>query len=186
MTTLNHNLPLEDYRGYLKVLAQNSAREELRGKIDASDLVQQTLLKAHQARAQFRGESGAELAAWLRKILSHTLANAARDLQRDKRKAALTRSLEECIENSSCRLEAWLGAQESTPSLRAARNEQLLTLSEALSGLPEPQREALLLKHCQGLTLKQIAEKMGRTTPAVASLLRRGLEALRGEMQGHG
>ena len=117
---------------------------------------------------------------------SFHLSNAARDLNRGKRRSHLERSLEDCIENSSCRLDAWLGAEGSSPSLRATRNEQLLSLSDALAGLPEPQREALLLKHCQELTLKQIAEKMGRTIPAVASLLRRGLEALRCELKDEG
>ena len=175
-------LPLENYRGYLKVLAQAQSREELRGKVDASDLVQQTLLKAHEARAQFRGATGPELAAWLRKILAHTLSNTARDLHRGKRRVSSERSLDDCIEQSSCRLEAWLGAPDPSPSLRAARNEQILSLSDALAGLPEPQREALLLKHCEGLTLNQIAQKMGRTSAAVASLLRRGLHALRTEL----
>jgi len=178
-------LPLEEYRPYLKLLAEANTRfANLRGKLDASDVVQQTLLKAHQAQDQFRGGSGPELAAWLRQILAHTLANAKRDMHRDKRAAGLERSLEDCIETSSCRLEALLGARDSSPSLRAARNEQLLSLSKALAELPEPQREAVLLKHCQELTLKQIAEKMGRTPASVASLLRRGLHALRALMEG--
>lgn len=176
-------LPLENYRPYLKLLAQANARDAFRGKLDASDLVQQTLLKAHESQDQFRGNSSAELAAWLRKILAHTLANAARDLHRDKRSAARERSLEDRIETSSCRLETLLGAHDSSPSLRAARNEQLLALSNALAALPEPQREAVLLKHCQELTLKDIAAKMGRTPASVASLLRRGLHALRAQLQ---
>ncbi len=182
MAPLERNLPLEDYRGYLKLLAQTNARAELRGRVDASDLVQQTLLKAHEARDQFRGSTGPELAAWLRRILAHTLSNAARDMGRDKRRRALEFSLDDCVENSSRRLETWLSGRESSPSLRAARNEQLLALSNALAALPEPQREALLLKHCQELSLKQIAEKMGRTPAAVASLLRRGLSVLRQEL----
>jgi len=48
-----------------------------------------------------------------------------------------------------------------------------------LADLPEPQREVVLLKHCRGQTLQQIADHLGRTVPSVASLLRRGLEALR-------
>jgi RNA polymerase sigma-70 factor (ECF subfamily) len=53
-------------------------------------------------------------------------------------------------------------------------------LAEALSRLPEPQREAVILKHCQGWTLAAIAAHLDRTTAAVASLLRRGLAQLRG------
>jgi DNA-directed RNA polymerase specialized sigma24 family protein len=44
-------------------------------------------------------------------------------------------------------------------------------------------REVLVLKHCQGWTIPQIAERIGRTVPAVASLLRRGLEELRNRLK---
>ena len=50
---------------------------------------------------------------------------------------------------------------------------------EALAELPETMREVVVLKHCQGLTLQQIADRIGKTVPAVASLLRRGLAELR-------
>ena len=61
----------------------------------------------------------------------------------------------------------------------AERNEQLLTLASALGGLPEEQREALLLRYHDGLPLVEIGSRLGRTRPSVASLLRRGLEQLR-------
>ena len=50
-------LEIERYRGYLAALArlQVAARPWLASKLDASDLVQQTLLKAHAARTEFRG-----------------------------------------------------------------------------------------------------------------------------------
>jgi DNA-directed RNA polymerase specialized sigma24 family protein len=41
----------------------------------------------------------------------------------------------------------------------------------------------VVLKHCQGWTLPQIAERIGRTVPSVASLLRRGLEELRNRLK---
>ncbi len=50
---------------------------------------------------------------------------------------------------------------------------------EALAELPDLMREVVVLKHCQGLTLRQIGERIGRSVPAVASLLRRGLAELR-------
>ena len=62
-------------------------------------------------------------------------------------------------------------------TLKEAR--ELLRLADALADLPEPMREVVILKHCRGQTLQQIADHLGKTVPAVASLLRRGLEALR-------
>jgi RNA polymerase sigma-70 factor (ECF subfamily) len=178
------SIALERFREYLRLLARLQLDERLRGKLDPSDLVQQTLLKAYQALGQFRGQSPAEMAAWLRQILANTLANAIRDLARAKRDVALERSLESSLADSSARLEAWLVADQSSPSQLAARNEQLLVLSQAVAELPQDQREVLILRHCQGWSLPQIAEHLGRTRPAVASLLRRGLKQLRSHLQG--
>jgi RNA polymerase sigma factor (sigma-70 family) len=61
----------------------------------------------------------------------------------------------------------------------AERNEELLRLADALTALPDPQREVVVLKHLRGWTLQRMADHIGRTVPAVASLLRRGLEELR-------
>jgi RNA polymerase sigma-70 factor (ECF subfamily) len=176
-------MALERFRHYLRLLARLQLDQRFQGKLDASDLVQQTLLKAHQAFSQFRGRTEAELAGWLRQILARTLADAVRDLGRAKRDIALERSLEQAVEQSSCRLEAWLAAEQSSPSQRAERNEQLVQLAEALDGLPDAQREALVLKHCQGWSLAEIARHMNRTPASVASLLRRGLQQLRGQLR---
>jgi RNA polymerase sigma-70 factor (ECF subfamily) len=172
-------LELERYRNYLHLLARLQLDSRLQAKLDASDLVQQTLLRAHQARDQLRGQTSAEQAAWLRQILAHTLANAVRDLFRQRRDAALERSLDASLANSSARLEAWLVAEQSSPSEQVERNEQLLQMAEALATLPDVQREVLLLHHCQGWTLAQISDHLGRSRAAVASLLRRGLKQMR-------
>ena len=63
--TENAGAALERYRSYLHLLARTQLDGRLRGKFDASDIVQQTLLKAHASLAQFRGQGPAELAGWL-------------------------------------------------------------------------------------------------------------------------
>jgi RNA polymerase sigma-70 factor (ECF subfamily) len=175
-------LSLDRFRGYLHVLARLQLHARFQGKFDASDVVQETLLKAHAARDQFRGHEPAELAAWLRQILARTLADLGRDMGRAKRNVDLERSLEGALEQSSVRLAGWLASDQPSPSQQAVLNEQALRLTEALGQLPELQREALVLKHCEGWSLADIGRHLGRSPAAVASLLRRGLKQLRTTM----
>jgi RNA polymerase sigma-70 factor, ECF subfamily len=174
-------LEIERYRGYLAALArlQVAARPWLAPKLDASDLVQQTLLKAHAARPEFRGHTAAELVAWLRQILNRTLANELRALGQEKRAVGAERSLEADLDASSCRLDAWLAADLTSPSEHVGRAERAAALATAVDSLPTDQREVVLLKHCHGLTLTDIAAQTNRTPAAVAGLLRRGLARLR-------
>jgi RNA polymerase sigma-70 factor, ECF subfamily len=174
----------EQYRDYLLLLARAQLGPLLRGKIDPSDVVQEAMLRAHEHRDQCRGGSEAERAAWLRRILANTLANAARDFSRARRDAALERSLDAALEESSARLEAWLADDRLPPPEAAARGEQVLRLAEHLARLPELQREALLLRHCEGWPVGAIAEHLGRTRASVAALLRRGLRELREFLRG--
>jgi RNA polymerase sigma-70 factor (ECF subfamily) len=171
--------PLERYREYLRLLARLQMDPRLRQKLDPSDVAQETLLQAHAKKDQFRGQCEAELAAWLRRILANTLAMALRRYSRQRRDAALERSLEQAVEASSVRLEAWLTLDDPGPSQQAERNEQLLRLAAALEQLPAEQREALELRHLQGRPVAEIGQLMGRSEASVAGLLRRGLMTLR-------
>ena len=166
---------LEKFRNYLRVLARLQLDPRLQGKMDPSDLVQQTLLKAYQGLGQFRGQTSAEQAAWLRQILANTLANAVRDYGRARRDVDLERSLEADLDRSASGMAGWLAAYQTSPSQAAQRNEELLRLADALAELREPQREVVVLKHLRSWTLQRIADHLGSTVPAVASLLRRGL-----------
>ncbi len=168
---------LEGYRGYLRTIARLQLDHRVRGLLDPSDVVQQTMLKAHENWDQFRGRTDAERAGWLRQILANQLADAAR---RRGWKEARGRSLEADLEASSRRLEGWLAVDDaSSPSVRVSRQEQLLRLAAALEQLPEDQRQAIELCHLQGMTVKDACEAMGRSPASVAGLLRRGLKALR-------
>lgn len=170
---------LESYREYLALLARLQVPRWLQGKLDASDVVQQTLLQAHARGEQFRGRTEAERAAWLRAILKNALAEAVRAFGRRQRDARLERSLEAAVDDSSARLEAMLAGPDSTPSQRAVRHEDLLRLADALAALPEDQRTALELRHLQGRSLAAISQTMNRSEASVAGLIRRGLHTLR-------
>lgn len=188
MITDRDHPPLDRFRGYLVALArlQVAARPWLGAKVDASDLAQQTLLQAHAARAQFRGRTAEELAAWLRQILTRTLANTLRSFGQAKRDVGAERSLAADLDASSSRLDAWLAVDQTSPSEAADAHERAGLLAEAVASLPDDQREVVLAKHCLGLTLAEIGERTGRTTASVAGLLRRGLQTLRERLDGAG
>jgi RNA polymerase sigma-70 factor (ECF subfamily) len=166
------------WRQYLAILAEIQLAPGLRGKIDLSGIVQQTLLEAFRDRKAIAGGPAGE-AAWLRRILAHNLADEARKLATGKRDIARERSLEQSLQASSVRLGDLLAANQSSPSQHAMRDEDARRLAAALAELPDAQREALVLQHWHGWPLARIAEHQGRTKTAVAGLIKRGLEGLR-------
>jgi RNA polymerase sigma-70 factor, ECF subfamily len=166
------------FRAYLRFLAEVEIDSRIRKKVDPSDIVQETLLKAVRSVDGLRGESDAEVAAWLRQILARKLANALRDLSRERRDYRREESLDAALERSSDRLRALFSA-EATASKKFERHQVLLRVSEVLGSLPEDQRRAITYRHLQDMSLDDMARTMDRTPAAVAGLLRRGLKKLR-------
>ncbi len=170
---------LEGYREYLRLLVRLQLGTFLRAKLDASDIVQQVMLHAHENRSQFRGVTESEWLGWLRAILANTLAATARRFDTQSREATRERSLEAELDLSSARLENLLAADQTSPSERVVRVEEVLRLAGALAQLPDDQRRVVELHHLRGLTVAEVAGQMDRTRPAVVGLLFRGLKRLR-------
>ena len=175
MSTEGVGRSVEEYREYLCLLARTQFDPRLQGKLEPSDIVQEALLKAHRACAEVHYLGDAEAAAWLRKILANSMADAVRRFGAQARDVNLERSLEE----SSARLEQWLAAEHSSPSAVAIRHEDRFRLAKALSQLPEDQRRSVELMHLQGLSVNEVGANMGRSPAAVGGLLRRGMRKLR-------
>lgn len=170
---------LEVYREYLRLLARLQLNPRLRSKIDDSDVVQQTLLEAHRCREQFRGTTEAERLAWLRTILANMLARIGRSYSTGARDIQKERSLEAALELSSSRLLSLITADQTSPSGQVACGEDMIRLAQSLQELTEDQRCVIEMHHLQGFTVTKVADLMGKTRPAVAGLLFRGLKRLR-------
>jgi RNA polymerase sigma-70 factor (ECF subfamily) len=151
----------------------------LQGKLDAADIVQETLLQAHRKLGQFRGHTDAELAAWLRAILVNTLAMAARQFEARARDVARERSLQVGRGEATARRKSRSMAVPASPAEHALRQEQLLRLMDALGKLSEDQRRAIEFHHLEGQSLAEVADRMHRSKQAVIGLLFRGLKRLR-------
>jgi RNA polymerase sigma-70 factor (ECF subfamily) len=170
---------LESYRHYLRLLARTGIDVSLRGKADPSDLVQETLLKAHQNFPEFRGGSEAELAAWLRQILVRNLTDLVRRYRRaEARNVAREQSLEQLLGKSSQALDRFV-ANGSSPSQSAQRRELGVVLADALAKLPADYREVIVLRSLEELEWKDVAAQMKRTQGAVRLLWARALKQLK-------
>jgi RNA polymerase sigma-70 factor, ECF subfamily len=179
--------PAEDvlagYRPWLHLLARIQIGSRFQGKFDVSDVVQQAMLEAVKAWPQFRGRTGAERAAWLRKILAHALAHEVRRYAgTDKRDVGREVSLEDALEASSRRLGQTLAAPGSSPSVQADRHETELRLAAALERMPEDYRTVIVLRNLDGLSHEDVASRMGRGVGAVRMLWVRALTRLRQEL----
>jgi RNA polymerase sigma-70 factor, ECF subfamily len=169
----------EDHVDYLRMLARIELDKRLNAKAGPSDIVQETLLRAHANRAQFRGGSEAEYRAWLRRILANVMANIVEHYKAKKRDVDLERSLNDSLGDTSTRLEALIQDTRESPSGAVFRRERLLRLNSALARLPADQRRAVEFRYAYGHTVMEISAAMNRTPTSVAGLLRRGLSGLR-------
>src|SRR5262249_57405705 len=113
---------LEPYRDYLRLLASHQLGPRLRGKMDLSGVVQETLFEAHREIARGAKVPPNEHLPWLRRILANNLADQARRLTAGKRDVGREVSLQESIELSSQRLEEWL-ANAKPASLSEGKEE---------------------------------------------------------------
>jgi RNA polymerase sigma-70 factor (ECF subfamily) len=170
---------LERHRGFLLLLARCQVPPWLRADCDPEGAVQQTFLLATKSWHQFRGGPEAALRGWLRTILKNVLLG----WQAPQGRAA---SLNRAVLGSSRRLEKFLADEQSTPSRRLMREEQLVRLADALARLPEDQRQAVPFHHLDGLSNAAVGARMGRSKEAVAGLLFRGLRQLRDHLAGPG
>jgi RNA polymerase sigma-70 factor (ECF subfamily) len=168
----------ERARPYLRLLAQTNLGERLKQKVDASDVVQQALLKAHEDRDQFKGESEQQLVAWLKTILKNRLIDMARHWKGQKRDIDRDVNLQQKVDDSFRRVDDWLAMSQTSPSMAAQGNEALLLLSTAVEKLPDDLREVVVMHHLQGMKLVEISKAVGCDETTVGRRLFRGMKQL--------
>ena len=174
---------LELYRNYLRLVARALIGQALQVRLDASDLVQETFLKAHRDFAHFKGRGERELIAWLRQTLVRTAADQVKHHRRMGRDLQRQESLEVLLERSDRTIHQALASYGASPSENAARREQAVLLADAVSQLPPDYREVFILRTLQHVPFPEVAAKIGRSTGAVRMLWARALERLNRELE---
>jgi RNA polymerase sigma-70 factor, ECF subfamily len=164
---------IETFRPYLCLLARMHLDRRLWAKLDPEDLVQTTFQEAIEQWDRLLHNGDQELKGLLRQMLLHNLWDALRRFQQQKRDV----TLEQPLDQSSSRLMLSLSDQ-STPSQRAVKNEDLERLAQALLILTDDQQEAVILHHLHEMRLTEVAAQTGKSLHATAGLIHRGLRKL--------
>lgn len=163
-------------RSYLALVARAQVESWLQAKVDASDLVQQTLLDAHRGLRDFRGRTDAEWFAWLRQILKRNATDFVRQYGvAEKRQAGREVSLQR-DDSRHAGLEPTDSAE--SPSDFLMRHEQEVIVAETLTQLPPDYQEVIILRNLQRLPFDEVAQRMGRSRPAVQMLWMRAIRKL--------
>ena len=171
---------LETHRNYLRLLAASCLHREMRGKADASDVVQETLLKVHENFHQFRGTTELEWMAWLRQILVHQLADIQKGFHSQRRQVSREQSLEILVDRSSAMLCNMVPAPGSSPSHAAQRREAAALVADALAELEPAYRDVVILRNLHDLDWAAVGEKTGRSPDAARMLWARAMHQVGG------
>ena len=127
----------------------------------AADLTQECLIRAYTRLASCHDP--ARFGAWTFRILR----NGCLDYLKDRRRETVP------LEDESV-----LGAAEGDPEMSLEQTELRQTVFRALETLPQPQREAFLLKHVEDLSYEEMTERLGASISALKMRVKRAREAL--------
>lgn len=177
---------LAECRQWLAPQACLTLESWLQPKVDASDLLQQTMLEVHRNLVDFRGASEGEWRAWLRQVLEHNAANYVRHYRGTaKRQQRLEVPLAGAAIGGRSDDDFRLHRGAADPSDPAPRPSQAVQLRErhaqvarALGQLSEDHRQVILLRQFERLAFEEIATRMNRSRAAVQMMWMRALAKL--------
>lgn len=167
---------LESLRAALLRAAEREIRQDLRPRIAASDVVQQTLIEAAKVLDGQSSMSDEELAGWLRHLLRNNARDAVRHATAEKRDAG--RELR--FRHSG----PWRGilCRRPPPDSVVRRREIDEALDAAIAEMPLPYQRVVLLRHRERLPFAEIGRQMAISENAAQKLWTRALELLRGRL----
>lgn len=170
----------EAFRRHLLLLANQELPPTLRGKLGASDLVQETAVDAQRDFLAFRGSTPEECFAWLRAILRNNVVDAVRRYKTSQKRAA---GVEVSLASPEGRREGkTLQMPRALPDGSVIRREDASILAAMLRRLAADHQAVLRMRHWEGLSFQEIGERLDRSAEAARKLWYRAVERLQDEM----
>jgi RNA polymerase sigma-70 factor, ECF subfamily len=154
----------QELRTYLLIIANQRLDVGLRGKMDASDVAQQSLMDAHKGFDEFRGQSEGEIKAWVCKLVIHNLVDAGRRF-RLSQKRSISKETSWTTENELTAIK-----DDTSPSTLLRQRETDDEMARAVSQLPQCSQQVLELRHRLGLSHAQVAVELGMTESGAQKL----------------
>jgi RNA polymerase sigma-70 factor, ECF subfamily len=168
------------YRDRLRKMVGVRLDARLAARIDPSDVVQETLIDAAGLLPRYLPERPLPFYAWLRQIAVRRLDRLhRRHLHARKRSVGREQAMPQLSDQSVLQLASQIVAGGSSPSRQAIRAEQRRRVRTALTQLDERNREVLVLRFLEGLSLGDSADILGISEGAVSMRQLRALERLR-------
>lgn len=172
----------ERHREPLRRMIRLRLDQALGRRVDASDVVQEVLLKANQRLADYLRDPAMPFHLWLRQIARDHVIDEHR-----RHRVAARRSLDReqplagaaFADRSSVELAAQLRDPDPTPAAAAVRHELERRFREALERLGEDDREIVLLRHFEQLSNGEAARALGISEAAAGMRHLRALRRLR-------
>jgi RNA polymerase sigma-70 factor (ECF subfamily) len=154
---------------------------DVRGLLDADDIVQQAHVDVFRKLSQFEDRGAGSFARWTATIALHRLRDAIRRQRADKRGGASSpvQARTAQLEDSLITLLEWAEAPGNSPSRSVARREAVEAVQHALDELPPDYRRALWMVNIEGLSVVAAAQAMGRTERAIHNLCYKARKRLR-------
>lgn len=150
----------------------NTCYSFLKNRADAEDVAQEVFLEVYKSVGGFRKE--ANFKTWVYRIA----INKSIDFLRKQKRRQKISDLRDFFTRKSQKEEA-----DQHPHQKLEDEERKRLLQAQIHGLPDNQKVALVLKHYQKLSNKEIARIMQTSEPAVEGLLHRARENLRRKLE---
>ncbi len=169
----------ETYSGRILRIVRMRMGNELRGKMQSIDIVQEALFRSFRDLEKFTYKNEGDFLRWL----SHIAENRIRDKITEIRAHMRDHRREQPLSNNNhlndeSAVHAYAPMDSATPSKILSKAEDMDKLERAMQRIKPEYREVILLTKVEGLTQKQAGEKMGKSPDAVRMLLARALNAL--------